>query len=157
MRELKDLPWWKAIDIPPVWLVLFIALAWIQSRRLPVFPLDHPILDLIGGVLVGGGVLLMVFAVLQLRQAKTTVIPHLDPNALVTDGLFARSRNPIYLGDAMVLAGLCLFWGSWLALLLVPLFIWLITDRFILGEEERLRTAFGPSFEAWTRTTRRWI
>lgn len=157
MRELKDLPLRKSIDIPPVWLVLFLALAWIQSQRVPLWPLDHPLADLLGGLLVGGGVLLMVFAVLQLRQARTTVIPHLEPNALVTDGLFARSRNPIYLGDALVLAGFCLFWGSWVALVLVPLFVWLITDRFILGEEERLRAAFGPTFEMWARTTRRWI
>ena len=154
---LKGLPWWKAVDLPPLWLALFLALAWVQAERLPLWPVTHPAADLIGGLLVGGGVLLMAVAVVQMREARTTVIPLLEPDALVTQGVFSRSRNPIYLGDAMVLAGMILFWGNWVALLLVPLFMAVIADRFILPEEARLQARFGPAYAAWAARTRRWL
>lgn len=154
---MKGLSWSKMVDMPPVWLALFVALAWVQATWLPLWPVRHPALDLAGGLLVGGGVLLMAAAAVQMQQHRTTIVPHLEPSALITTGVYARSRNPIYLGDAMVLAGLCLFWGSWAALALVPLFMWVIADRFILPEEARLRQAFGPAFETWAARTRRWL
>jgi protein-S-isoprenylcysteine O-methyltransferase Ste14 len=81
----------------------------------------------------------------------------MEPDALVTTGVFARTRNPIYLGDAAILAGLVLFWQAWPSLVLVPLFVWLITDRFIRPEEERLHARFGVRFEQWAQRTRRWL
>ena len=147
----------KWIDLPPVWLAVFLALAWIQSERLPVALSGGPIADLIGGLLVGGGILLMALAIVQMRQARTTLIPHQQPSALVDGGIYAKSRNPIYLGDAMVLTGLIFFWGAWPSLILVPLFVWLITDRFILPEEDRLRRAFAGQFESYRNRVRRWI
>jgi len=149
----------KWIDLPPVWLAVFLALAWVQARAMPVpAPAGlRAIADLGGGLMVGGGVLLILLAALALRRARTTVIPHRDPAALVASGVFRRSRNPIYLGDALVLTGLALAWEAWPSLALVPLFVWLITDRFIRPEEERLRAAFGRAFDDYTRRTRRWL
>ena len=154
---MSGLPLAKLVDIPPVWLLLFVALARVQALLLPFRPVQHPVLDLAGGLLVGGGVLLALVAIVQMRQAGTTVIPHLDAYALVTNGVFSRSRNPIYLGDAMVLAGLILFWGNWVALPLVPLFMWVIADRFIGPEEARLAARFGPAWTQWAARTRRWL
>ena len=147
----------KWIDLPPVWLAAFLALAWLQATRLPVPLQGGALADLLGGLMVGGGVVLMLLAVIQMRQAGTTVIPHQQPQALVDIGVFARSRNPIYLGDALVLCGFILFWDAWPSLVLVPLFVWLITDRFILPEEARLRDAFGARFEDYADRVRRWI
>ncbi len=145
------------LDLPPVWLAVFLALAWLQSDRLPLGGFGGRWADLVGGLMVGGGVLLMVLALTEMRRARTTPVPHLMPSALVTSGVFALSRNPIYLGDALVLAGLILRWDALPSLLLVPLFVWLITDRFILAEEARLAEHFGPAFEAYAARTRRWI
>lgn len=147
----------KWIDIPPVWLALFAALAWIQATRLPLWQAGHGATDLIGGLFVGGGIVLIALAAHVMIGARTTVIPHLDPAALVTTGIFRRTRNPIYLGDALILTGLMLRWEAWPALVLVPLFVWVITDRFILPEEGRLRDHFGLPFDRYTETTRRWI
>jgi len=112
---------------------------------------------LAGGLLVGGGLLSIGLAALEMRRARTTVIPHMEPDALVTSGIFRRSRNPIYVGDALVLTGLILRWGAWPSLVLVPLFVWLITDRFVLDEEARLRARFGAAFDAYVERTRRWL
>ncbi|MEM1361895.1 MAG: isoprenylcysteine carboxylmethyltransferase family protein [Pseudomonadota bacterium] len=147
----------KWLDIPPIWLLVFLALAWVQSSRLPVPFSGGWFTDLLGGLLAGGGLLLALLAVLEMRKAKTTVIPHLEPNVLVDSGVFGLTRNPIYLGDAMILAGLILYWEAWPSLILLPLFVWLITDRFILPEEQRLHAAFSNGFEAYRQRVRRWI
>jgi len=147
----------KWIDIPPVWLAVFAALAWVQATRLPLWQPGPAILDLAGGLMVGGGLVLIGLAAHAMMQARTTVIPHRDPDALVTSGIFRRSRNPIYLGDALILTGLMLRWEAWPSLILLPLFVWLITDRFIAPEEARLRDRFGAAFERYAAATRRWI
>lgn len=147
----------KWIDIPPVWLALFAALAWVQATRLPVGQPGPGGMDLLGGLLVGGGLVLIALAAHGMMQARTTVIPHRDPDALVTSGIFRRTRNPIYLGDALILIGLMLRWEAWPSLILLPLFVWVITDRFIVPEEARLRDRFGAAFDRYATATRRWI
>jgi protein-S-isoprenylcysteine O-methyltransferase Ste14 len=147
----------EAIDLPPLWLALFAALAWAQARLLPIGGFGAwggPA----GAALIGAGLVLMAAAFVEFRRHRTTVIPHHQPAALVTTGVYRLSRNPIYLADALILAGLCLRWNALPALaLLVPLFMAVITVRFIRPEEARLRAGFGPAFEAWAARTRRWI
>jgi len=145
----------RLFDWPPVWLAAFAALAWAVGRLWPM-P-EVPALAWAGRGLVGLGILLMVAAAARMIARHTTVIPHRDPSALVTGGVFRLSRNPIYLADALVLAGLVLHWSAWPALVLVPAFVAVITRRFIRGEEARLRAAFGAEFEAFAARTRRWL
>jgi len=145
------------LDYPPVWLALFLALAWVQSARLPWGSFGGGWAPLAGGLLVGGGVVLMLLAVFEMGRKKTTIIPHEYASSIVTSGVFSRSRNPIYLGDAMVLTGMILYWDAVVSLVLVPLFVWLITDRFITGEEARLGDKFGPEFDQYRAKVRRWL
>ena len=148
----------KWIDIPPVWLLLALAITWQISVLQPqALAISHPVLDLLGGLLVGAGLVLMLPAVAEMRRRKTTVIPHLEADALVTTGVFSRSRNPIYLGDALVLAGLALRWDAPVALMLVPLFMATLTPRFIIPEENRLRRKFRADFARYCEKTRRWL
>ncbi|MEL6841476.1 MAG: isoprenylcysteine carboxylmethyltransferase family protein [Pseudomonadota bacterium] len=148
----------KWIDLPPIWLALAIFLTWWISELQPLgWRIGGPILDLVGGLLVGGGVVLMLLAFAEMRKRRTTVIPHMEASALVTTGIFARTRNPIYLGDALVLAGLVLRWGAPVALILVPLFMVTITQRFIIPEEDRLRRKFRADFARYCEKTRRWV
>ncbi|WP_261385151.1 methyltransferase family protein [Vannielia litorea] len=143
--------------MPPLWLLLFIAMAWVQASRFPALVWRHPAAELLGGLLVGGGLLLLALAFMEFRRARTSVIPHQEASALITSGIYSRSRNPIYLGDALILSGFCAYWGAWLALaVLLPLFLFVITDRFIRPEEGRLRAAFGAQYEAWAGRVRRW-
>ena len=148
----------KWIDIPPVWLLLALAITWQISVLQPqALAISHPVLDLLGGLLVGAGLVLMLLAVAEMRRRKTTVIPHLEADALVTTGVLSRSRNPIYLGDALVLAGLALRWDAPVALMLVPLFMATLTQRFIIPEENRLRRKFRADFARYCEKTRRWL
>lgn len=142
----------RMIDIPPVWLALCLALTWVS-------PWDFPWGNLpwVGRSLVGIGVLLIGAAVLAFRQSRTTVIPHQNPTALVAHGIFRISRNPIYLADLLILAGLALSWGKPVGLALVPVLFLILERRFILAEEARLEKAFGQSFADYRKTTRRWL
>ena len=145
----------KWIDLPPVWLALFAALGWVQAAWAP-FGAFGGFGDWLGAGLVAAGLGLAVAAAVQFRRARTTIIPHEMPTAIVTSGVYRISRNPIYLGDALILAGLGLRWDSVLALVLVPVFVAVITRRFILPEEARLRARFGAEFDAWAARVRRW-
>jgi len=148
----------KWIDLPPIWLAAAIAAVYGLRRYDPLgLSFGGPWSDFAAGLLIGGGVVLMILAVTEMRKHRTTVIPHMQADRLVTSGIFKRTRNPIYLGDALVLLGVILLADEPLALPLLPLFVWLIERRFILTEEDRLRRAFRQEFYRYTQKTRRWI
>ncbi len=147
----------KWLDLPPIWLAGFMALGWAIGHWFPGLTAESGWLRVTGRTLIGTGLVLMLLAVIQMRRARTTIIPHRQPAALVTKGVFRFSRNPIYLGDALILTGAILWWGAVLALPLIPVFLWLITQRFIRPEEKRLRAGFGGDFADWCDSTRRWL
>nr|WP_249219295.1 isoprenylcysteine carboxylmethyltransferase family protein [Loktanella sp. SALINAS62] len=111
----------------------------------------------LGTALLVAGIALMIVAAMTLIRARTTVIPHREPDALVDHGIYALSRNPIYLADAIILTGLALRWQAPLGLLLVPVFVWWITRHFIIAEEQRLQRGFGAAFAKYCARTRRWV
>ena len=99
----------------------------------------------------------MLWAVIAFRRARTTIIPHQPPSALVETGPFRFSRNPIYLADLIILAGWCLGLGAPAALiLLIPLW-WVLRARFILPEEDRLARHLGSAYTDYKARVRRWI
>lgn len=149
---MKDL-----IDIPPVWLLIAVAVAWYQAQVLPVGPEAGPFMRGLGGLCVAVGVAAIVAAALEFLRHKTTIIPHQTPQRIIERGIFSVTRNPIYLGDALILLGLVLRWGAWPSILLVPLFVWWIGWHFIRAEEDRMRTVFGGDFLRYERRVPRWI
>lgn len=148
----------KWLDMPPVWLVGFLALAWVQVTRFDAgLTLDGVVVDFLGGLLVGGGFLLIALAFMEFRKHRTTIIPHETPARLIQSGIFSRTRNPIYLGDVMLLSGFILSWDAVLSLPLIPIFAWILEKRFIEPEEDRLRRTFRMDFARYAEKTRRWI
>lgn len=148
----------KWLDLPPVWLVAFAACAWWQGHNLTLgLSLAHPVTMLLAGVLVGGGIVLTLLAAMEFRKHRTTIIPHQEAETLIQSGIFKRSRNPIYLADVMILAGLCLYWDAILSLVLVPVLVWILERRFIVPEEDRLRRKFRADFARYAEKTRRWV
>jgi len=142
----------KWVDLPPVWLVVCLCLAWVFPWRY-----DPGALAILGWLSLGIGAGLTVLAVVAFVMAKTTIIPRHDPDALITSGVFGRTRNPIYLADVLFLLGASLIWGAWLGLVLVPLFAWMLDRRFIQGEEAVLVRVYGKEFDAYRKAVRRWI
>ena len=148
----------KWIDLPPVWLAAFLVLAWVQPVWLPLgLSFGGAWADLAGGLLVGAGLLLMALALAEFRRHRTTAIPHQTPSRLIQSGIFSRTRNPIYLGDALILAGLILRWDAVLCLPLIPVFVWVIERRFVIPEENRMRRTFRADFARYEAKVRRWL
>jgi protein-S-isoprenylcysteine O-methyltransferase Ste14 len=157
LDRLKELSLEQVLDIPPLWLLICVLLGWAQATYLPVGPAGGAVTDLLGGLLVGAGILLILLAVFEFRKHSTTIVPHLAPDRLLTEGIFSRTRNPIYLGDVLILAGLLLRWEAWLALPLVAGLVVLLDRRFVRAEEERALQTFGPAYEVYCARTRRWV
>ncbi len=147
----------KSIDLPPAWMVAAMALAWMIGWVLPGIAIDSRALDVAGYGLIGAGVGLMIWCAFLFRRSKTPIIPRNTPDAIITDGPYRFSRNPIYLADAVILFGWILVTGSPVALVLLPVFVVVINKRFIAGEEAVLRQAFGEEFSTWSSKVRRWI
>lgn len=146
----------KMIDIPPVWLALALTLAWGQSRVFPLGPEPGAFVAGWGWGAILLGVLLILAAALAFLRNKTTIVPHRVPSRVIQTGIFAYTRNPIYLGDLFILVGAILVLGAWPSLVLVPAFVWWITAHFIRPEEDRMRVAFGEEFIRYERKVRRW-
>jgi protein-S-isoprenylcysteine O-methyltransferase Ste14 len=146
------------LNTPPLWLVLAIIIAWSQARVAPAgLSLASNVTDLISGLLIGAGIVLILLAVVEFRRANTTIIPHQTPVKLITSGIFSRSRNPIYLGDTLILAGVILRFDAVLSLVLIPIFAWWIERHFIIPEEDRLRRIFRAEFARYEQKVRRWL
>ncbi|MEJ6397890.1 methyltransferase family protein [Yoonia sp. 208BN28-4] len=145
----------KWIDLPPVWLAAMAMLVWVFAGQ---GSLMFAAQSTVGGVLIGAGLGLMASAIIEMTRRRTTVIPHMQAATLVDTGIFRFSRNPIYLGDTLILCGLILRWmPPWWLWLTVPAFVWIITVRFIKPEEAMLQTHFGTAFERYRKHTRRWL
>lgn len=148
----------KWIDTPPVWLAGFAGLAWLQGEYLRAgLSFGDSWARFVAGLLIGGGVLLLALALVEFRRHRTTVDPHGTPAHLIQTGIYTRSRNPIYVGDALILAGLILYFDAVLALALVPVFVWVIERRFVIPEENRMRRLFRADYARYERKVRRWL
>ena len=144
---------------PPVALVIAIGLTYAFARLAPGATVDWAWLPWLGGLLIAAGLGLMLASVWTLWREHTTVNPLHPERArhLVTDGIYWISRNPIYLGDALLLAGVICWLGQPVGVLFLALFVVYI-DRFQIREEERaLEKRFGKAYEAYRERTCRWI
>ena len=105
------------------------------------------------------GVVLMAAAAAALVVAKTTINPLRPSRAsrLVTGSVFRFSRNPIYLGDLLLLAAIAVWLGQFSNIVLLALFVVYI-DRFQIRPEERaLLMLFGAEYAAYCTKVRRWL
>ncbi len=147
----------QILDLPPIWLMAAIALVWLQVWIWPTLTVTFPGQDLLRGVLIFGGLGLIFWALWAFRRHATSAVPHQMPDRIITSGPFAFSRNPIYLGDLMILAGVIAGYGAWPALVLIPLLQVILVRRFISPEEARMKENFGADFDAFASQTRRWL
>ncbi|MGE4073137.1 MAG: isoprenylcysteine carboxylmethyltransferase family protein [Lysobacterales bacterium] len=147
------------LRVPPLLVFAIAALAiaasgkWLHLWSIPPWP-RH----LLATVLATSGVLVAVAGVLEFRRARTTVHPmHPDRvSALVTTGIFRYSRNPMYLGMLLVLAGLAAWVAQPIGIALLPLFVIYLNRYQISAEEEAIAAHFGQPYQEYCRSVRRW-
>jgi protein-S-isoprenylcysteine O-methyltransferase Ste14 len=144
---------------PPVVFAIVAAAMWAINRALDLGRIDSGLLTVGAGTLVIIGALVMALAVTSLFTAKTTINPLKPSRAskLITGGVFRYSRNPIYLGDLLILAALAVWLGQPANLALLAVFVAYI-DRFqIRPEEKALSALFGAEYAAYCARVRRWL
>ncbi len=151
---------WLELRIPPVLVVVVIAAAMHRVTLLvPAMRYAVPGSSVLAAVLAVAGGVVAALGVSEFRRAGTTVDPTRPGAAgsVVTTGVYRCSRNPMYLGLALILLALAVRWSHPLAFAGVPAFV-AYMNRFQIGPEERaLRAKFGPAFSAYVRAVRRWI
>ncbi len=156
------MPRWLEHRIPPPLIDAVCAgMMWALARAFPQAKLSDGSVWVTGAALalaaLGGGVALA--GVLAFRRARTTVNP-LAPqraSALVTSGIYRVTRNPMYLGMLIVLAGWAVWLGNAAAWLGLPLSVALLTVLQIRPEERILAERFGEDFKRYAARVRRWI
>ena len=103
------------------------------------------------------GVLLNLVADRAFKNRHTTVKPFEQPSALITDGVFGWTRNPMYVGFVLILLGLGLLMGSVSPFAVVPVLALSLHVIFIRAEERALEEKFGDRWRTYKREVRRWI
>jgi protein-S-isoprenylcysteine O-methyltransferase Ste14 len=129
----------------------------ILDSALPLFRVLHPPVAYLGAVPAALGVLIVLFSAGLFRLRKTTINPFGEPAAMVQDGFYRFSRNPMYLGMLLVLVGVGLWLGNVLALLLVPAFVVIMMRGYIVREEHVMEARFGEVYSTYRARVRRWL
>lgn len=145
--------------IPPVVMGIAAMLMWATAELTGTMRPAGAVASSVALALLGTGILLLIVATLQFVRARTTINP-LRParaSALVTGGVFRLSRNPIYVGDALMLAALIVWLGSWPAMVWLVVFVAYIDRWQIAPEEQALAALFGEDYRAYCARVRRWI
>jgi len=147
----------KRFIYPPVWLLLGLIAIFTLNETYPGFRFTSLAGQLGGGLLILVGLLLLVSANGLFVRAGTDVIPFRNVSALVTNGIYRYTRNPMYLGMAAVLLGCAVTVGATLALPVPLVFAIILEYRFIRPEEQMLRRLFPEEYPAYCARVRRWL
>lgn len=157
MNDVAHRRWWQTFEVVaglPCALAIALHLRW----PVQIVPGGAGVAVLIaGGALIVAGCACVIATRQQFRRSGQPTDPGHPTGALMTAGMFARSRNPLYLGGVLVLLGLALVANSvWGVLMLLPA---LVTIHCILiaPEERYLAAQFGAAYTSYAATVCRWF
>jgi protein-S-isoprenylcysteine O-methyltransferase Ste14 len=147
------------IALPPLIFLGFLAAATVLEAIVPLpIPVAHSLASYLAGVaLAAGGFVMIAIGTRRFAAAGTNIPPTLPTTALVVDGIYGRTRNPLYLGTTLIYLGLSVAAGSlWAIGLLLPL-LWVINVGVVKREERYLERKFGDAYRDYKARVRRWI
>jgi protein-S-isoprenylcysteine O-methyltransferase Ste14 len=144
---------------PPVWMLLVGVAMWELERRWPLVTVISAPWNRIGWCVMVVAFIAPFAAISQFGHAGTTVNPHQpeQTSALVTGGIYAWTRNPMYLGLTIALIGWAMRLGALTPFVGPVLFLPLIERVQILPEERVLRARFGREYEDYCARVNRWL
>jgi protein-S-isoprenylcysteine O-methyltransferase Ste14 len=143
--------------LPPTYfLVALLAMAALHLF-VPGPRLIGSLWRLAGVALIAIGIGLNVWADGLFKAHGTEVKPFRESSALVIEGPFRFSRNPMYAGLLAVLGGAAVLAGTLTPFLVVIVMVWLLTANFVIPEERHMEEQFGEPYRAYKSRVRRWL
>ena len=155
MAEAADKP--GVIAPPPLIYLAALGAGFLLDALLPSASLSNTVSVPLGIALIAAGVALQSSFVVAFIRAGTNIDPGKPTKTIVTSGPYRLTRNPGYLGMALIVAGIAILAEAlWI---LAPLAVAVVVvDRAVIAREERyLEGKFGEEYLAYKRTARRWI
>lgn len=143
--------------LPPSVLLVAIVILGAAHVLAPLGMLIAFPLNLAGMLPLASGVYLNLAADALLKRHQTTVKPSEASARLVTAGVYGRTRNPMYLGFVLILAGMAMLAGSVTPWAVVFAFAVLMDRTYVRIEEQMLRARFGGEWHAYARAVRKWV
>ena len=143
--------------VPPVYFLVALLLMIFLHRVVPWAQVLEAPYRYAGIIVAGISLGLGAWAAALFRRAGTQIRPFLPSTALVVVGPYELTRNPMYLGMAGILLGAAIFMGSLTPFAVIPAFMALIAERFIMPEEAKLEAAFGRDYMDYKARVRRWL
>jgi protein-S-isoprenylcysteine O-methyltransferase Ste14 len=143
---------------PPLIFLGFLALAAVLEAVIPPTAALFPYVRYVAGtVLFIIGIVIGIAGIQRLRASGTNISTDLPATALVVDGIYSWSRNPLYLAMTLAYVGLAIAAGSaWAIILLIPLLV--VMNIGVISREERyLEREFGDAYRAYKSRVRRWL
>lgn len=107
--------------------------------------------------LIAAGVGMAIWGARTFQEAGTDISPHQPASALVEDGPYQYTRNPIYIGMTAVYSGITLLLNNLWGFLLLPGVLAVMQRGVIEREEAYLRAKFGDAYDEYTERIPRWL
>jgi protein-S-isoprenylcysteine O-methyltransferase Ste14 len=142
---------------PPVLLLIHLVVAFALHWLLPLSNTFPKFLEWVGYGLVFVGLGFAFRAMNQFRKVHTTLDPHGSVSAIVTDGPYRISRNPIYLSLLCFLIGIPFVSGNYWGLMMCPVFVATMNQLVIKHEETYLEEKFKDVYTSYKSRVRRWL
>jgi protein-S-isoprenylcysteine O-methyltransferase Ste14 len=143
--------------LPPTYLLSSILIIIFLHYLLPIAEIIHYPWQLAGGLPLLIGIIFNLMADQSLKKFNTTVKPFEESDSLVTTGIYGISRHPMYIGMVLMLLGIAIFFGSLTPFFVIPMFAFLINEKFITVEEQMLEKRFGKNWSEYKAKVRCWI
>ena len=142
---------------PPIIALVMIVLIYLSS--LLIVPTTFNYQNSLSILVLIMGLACVLPSFRLFARYKTTISPLTpsDTAALVTEGMYRYSRNPMYLGLLLLTIASTIWFGTWLGIIINIVFIFLINFLQIIPEEEALLEIFGEEYEEYKKNVRRWI
>lgn len=140
---------------PPRIAMTLVAIALLLHFLLPLAL--HPRLPIAAGILGVTGFALMMRAWWLFKSAGTAICPTDDSSVLISDDVYAISRNPMYLAATMMLIAVALYTGAAAVYAAASVNFAILNRHFIPYEEDKMRRRFGAAFDRYRARVRRWI
>lgn len=144
---------------PPLVAALFAFAMWAISFVVPTVEMNTAVRLILSVAAVAVGLFFCIAGVVSFRKAKTTVNPFKPETTttLVSSGIYAISRNPMYVGFVFFLLAWVMYLSSpWVGIGVVG-FVFYMNQFQIEAEERALKDIFGPEFSRYQAKVRRWL